>query len=56
MPYSKPFLLSTGGSIRATSYAFSNKSVTLNGKTHVVWLDRPAFGVRSANHIFNVCG
>lgn len=43
MPYSNPFLLSTGGSIRATSYAFSNKSVTLNGKTHVVWLDRPAF-------------
>lgn len=40
--YSEPFRLTTGGSIRATSYAFSNKSITLNGKTNVVWLDRPA--------------
>ena len=39
---SEPFLLSSKGSMRATSYGFSNKSVTLNGKTHVVWLDRPA--------------
>ncbi|MCE9589023.1 MAG: BNR repeat-containing protein [Planctomycetes bacterium] len=43
MKYSKPFLLSDQGSIRGTSYCFSNKAVTLNGKTHVVWLDRPAF-------------
>lgn len=40
--YSEPFLLSSQGSIRGTAYGFSNKSVTLNGKTHVVWLDRPA--------------
>lgn len=42
MKYTKPFLLSSKGSIRGTSYAFSNKSVTINGKTHVVWLERPA--------------
>ena len=37
--YTKPFLLSDQGSDRATAYTFSNKSVTLNGKTHVVWTD-----------------
>ena len=37
--YSKPFLLSEKGSTRATAYGFGNKSVTLDGKTHVVWLD-----------------
>ena len=40
--YSEPFLLSSKGSMRATCYGFSNKSVTLNGKTHVVWLEYPA--------------
>lgn len=43
MKYSQPFLLSDQGSIRATSYCFSNKAVTIQGKTHVVWLDYPAF-------------
>ena len=42
MKYSEPFLLSSEGSDRATSYGFSNKSVTLNGRTHVVWLDSVA--------------
>jgi len=42
MKYSEPFLLSSTGSTRATAYGFSNKSVTLNGKTHVVWLDAVA--------------
>lgn len=37
--YSTPFLLSDAGSTRASAYAFSNKSVTLAGKTHVCWLD-----------------
>lgn len=37
--YSRPFLLSDRGSDRATAYVFSNKAVTLNGKTHVVWTD-----------------
>lgn len=37
--YGKQFLLSGKGSTRATAYEFSNKSVTLYGKTHVVWLD-----------------
>jgi hypothetical protein len=37
--YSKPFRLSSAGSTRATAYVFSNKSVTLEGRTHVVWLD-----------------
>jgi hypothetical protein len=36
---SKPFLLSDKGSNRATAYVFSNKAVTLAGKTHVVWTD-----------------
>lgn len=47
--YSEPHLLSSGGSVRGTSYGFSNKSITLNGKTHVVWLDRPA-GVRGKTY------
>ena len=42
MKYRPPFLLSAAGSERATAYGFSNKSVTLNGRTHVVWLDRVA--------------
>lgn len=37
--YTRPFCLSTAGSTRATAYNFGNKVVTLNGKTHVVWLD-----------------
>lgn len=40
--YSEPFVLSDAGSTRATAYAFSNKSITLNGKTHVCWLDAVA--------------
>ena len=40
--YSPPFRLSTTGSTRATAYWFANKSVTLDGKTHVVWLDAVA--------------
>lgn len=39
---SRPFLLSSQGSDRATAYGFSNKSVTIAGKTHVVWTDAPA--------------
>jgi hypothetical protein len=41
--YTAPFLLSDQGSDRATAYTFSNKAVTLNGKTHVVWTDAVAF-------------
>lgn len=37
--YSTPHLLSQRGSTRATAYGFSNKSIALNGKLHVVWLD-----------------
>ena len=37
--YTEPFLLSSRGSTRATAYGFSNKSITLDGRTHVVWLD-----------------
>ena len=37
--YSEPFCLSRTGSTRATAYHWSNKILTLNGKTHVVWLD-----------------
>lgn len=37
-----PFLLSEKGSTRATAYGFSNKSVTVDGRTHVVWLDAVA--------------
>lgn len=40
--YTQPFLLSAHGSTRATAYQFGNKSVTLDGKTHVVWLDAVA--------------
>ncbi len=32
-------LLSKGGSNRSTAYVMSNKSLTLGGKTHVVWTD-----------------
>ncbi|MBT4611596.1 MAG: hypothetical protein HOC05_16250, partial [Gemmatimonadetes bacterium] len=37
--FSDPFRISTTGSTRATSYNWSNKILTLDGKTHVVWLD-----------------
>ena len=40
--YGEPFLFSEKGSTRATAYGFGNKSVTLDGKTHVVWLDAVA--------------
>jgi hypothetical protein len=39
MNITQPFLLSETGSTRATSYSVSNKSITVDGKTHVVWLD-----------------
>jgi len=39
LTYTEPFLLSDRGSTRGSAYTFSNKSLTLNGKTHVVWLD-----------------
>lgn len=34
-----PFLLSTAGCGRATGYAETNKIITVDGKTHVAWLD-----------------
>jgi len=37
--YSEPFLLSRSGSTRATAYNWGNKAITLDGRTHVVWLD-----------------
>lgn len=37
--YSKPFLLSNEGSDRGSAYNFSNKSVTIGDKTHVIWTD-----------------
>lgn len=37
--FSDPFCLSTSGSTRATSYTWSNKAITVDDKTHVVWLD-----------------
>ena len=39
MRLSEPFRLSASGSTRATAYNWSNKVVTRDGKTHVVWLD-----------------
>ena len=42
MKYAEPFLLSESGSTRATAYGFSSKSITRDGKTHVVWLDAVA--------------
>jgi len=39
MRYSKPFLLSDTGSDRATAYNCSNKAITRDGRTHVVWTD-----------------
>jgi hypothetical protein len=42
MHLSEPFCLSTHGSTRATAYNWSNKIVTRDGKTHVVWLDAVA--------------
>jgi hypothetical protein len=48
MAMNEPFVLSENGSSRATGYAESNKVVTLDGKTHVAWLDSAdgAFWVR----------
>ncbi|GMW00424.1 MAG: hypothetical protein AMXMBFR84_15610 [Candidatus Hydrogenedentota bacterium] len=40
------FLLSDVGCSRATGYEETNKIVTLNGKTHVAWLDSPREGFR----------
>lgn len=40
--FSEPFCLSRSGSTRATAYNWANKVVTLDGKTHVVWLDAVA--------------
>jgi len=45
LQHSKPFLLSSHGSTRATAYGFSNKSLSLGDQVHVVWLDAVA-GVR----------
>lgn len=42
MALSEPFCISTSGSTRATSYNWSNKALTRDGKTHVVWLDSVA--------------
>jgi len=40
------FALSANGCGRATGYAETNKIVTLDGKTHVTWLDSAAEGFR----------
>ena len=40
--YTEPFLLSSRGSTRGTAYSATSKSVTIDGKTHVVWLDAVA--------------
>lgn len=37
--FTEPFCLSKTGSTRATSYNWGNKTLTRDGKTHVVWLD-----------------
>ena len=37
--YSNPFLLSDNGSTRATAYNWGNKALTIEDRTHVVWLD-----------------
>ena len=42
MQLSDPFCLSTTGSTRATAYNWSNKCVTRDGRTYVVWLDAVA--------------
>lgn len=39
-------LLSTQGCGRATGYAEANRIITLDGKTHVAWLDSPPEGFR----------
>lgn len=41
------FLLSRNGCGRATGYAETNKIVTLDGKTHVAWLDSVKEGFRA---------
>jgi len=40
--YAEPHLLSDQGSDRGTAYRFSNKSLTLGDRTHVVWTDTVA--------------
>jgi len=40
--FTEPFCLSETGSTRATAYNWGNKILTIDGKTHVVWLDAPA--------------
>lgn len=40
--FTEPFCLSNTGSTRATSYNWGNKTLTRDGKTHVVWLDAVA--------------
>ena len=42
LAFRPPVLLSDAGSTRATAYCFSNKAVTLDGRTHIVWLDAVA--------------
>ena len=37
--FTEPFCLSKTGSTRATSYNWGNKTLTRDGKTHVIWLD-----------------
>ena len=45
-PAPRRSLLSSQGCGRATAYAQTNKIVTLDGKTHVAWLDSPREGFR----------
>lgn len=40
--FTDPFIISTSGSTRATSYTWGNKILTRDDKTHVVWLDAVA--------------
>lgn len=42
MNFTKPFCISDTGSTRATAYNWGNKTLTVDGKTHVVWLDSVA--------------
>lgn len=43
---SKPHLLSSVGCGRATGYSEANKIITIDGRTHVAWLDSPKEGFR----------
>ncbi len=42
MTFAEPFCISRTGSTRATAYNWGNKILTIDGKTHVVWLDSVA--------------